>query len=111
MWCLCFRGGAEQRRKRTSALPGRRVAIRNNCYRLRHEAQAAHNGGGVQARQKRAADHISEPQLHGPAAGVGAGAASHGRHVREPLRPRGLQARLPSVPLDSPVQRGGLVRL
>lgn len=100
----CFRGGAELRGQRAGALPGGCIAVCNNRHSVHYEAQVADYGGGVQACQECAADHITEPQLHGPAVGVGAGLAGHGGYLRDVFRSDGLQAGLPSMPLDSPVQ-------
>ena len=70
--CDCDRTGAQGASLCPGPLFGRRLALRHRRHRLRHAAPVAVVGGGVPFRQEQAARHLSQLQLPGTAAAVGA---------------------------------------
>lgn len=54
-------------------MSGGHFALADHSHRVRDEIQKADDDRGVQAGEKRALHHIAEFELHGAAAGAGAG--------------------------------------
>lgn len=68
----CYRGGEDGGRQRTGPLSGWSLALSHHRHRLRHASPPARHGRGLQVGQGGQTHHLTQPQLHGPAAGAGA---------------------------------------
>lgn len=69
---IVYRGRSEIRRKCTDTLPGRYLAVPDHRDCVRDATPEDIHGRRVQDGESCPADHLAEPQLHGPAIGVGA---------------------------------------
>lgn len=72
----CYRGGEDGGRKCTGPLSGWSLALSHHRHRLRHASPPARHGRGLQIGEGGQTHHLTQPQLHGPAAGAGARVAS-----------------------------------
>ena len=73
---LCYRLRPPPPGQRSGPLRRRRVPLAHHRHRLHHEVPADEHAGGLPAGEGASSHHQPEPQLHGPAARVGAVSAA-----------------------------------